>query len=44
MDWCDEKGFAWPEDKLHCEEGGRMPFADASKVSIKAKQRGNVTN
>ena len=40
MDWCVEKGFAWPEDRLHCEEQGRMPDADASKVSLKAKQRG----
>ena len=41
MDWCVEKGYAWPEDKLHCEELGRMPHADASKVSERAKMRGN---
>jgi len=40
MDWCIEKGYAWPEDKIHCEESGRMPNADASKVSDRAKKRG----
>jgi len=40
MDWCISKGYAWPEDKDHCEEYGRMRNADPSKVSRKAKKRG----
>ncbi|KAK9751486.1 tRNA-splicing ligase RtcB [Popillia japonica] len=40
MDWSIKEGFAWPEDKEHCEEFGKMPNADPSKVSTKAKQRG----
>ena len=42
IDWCVEQGYAWPEDKLHCEENGRMPFANAAKVSNRAKQRGMI--
>ena len=33
-------GYAWAEDKEHCEEYGRMLQADPSKVSFKAKKRG----
>ena len=33
-------GYAWPEDKEHCEEYGRMLQADARKVSDRAKKRG----
>jgi len=40
INWCIKKGYAWPEDKDHCEELGRMKNADASKVSRKAKKRG----
>ena len=40
MDWASEKGLAWPEDKEHCEEKGRMMTADSTKVSRKAKARG----
>lgn len=40
IDWAIKKGFAWPEDKEHCEEHGRMNQADASKVSHRAKKRG----
>jgi tRNA-splicing ligase RtcB (3'-phosphate/5'-hydroxy nucleic acid ligase) len=40
MDWSEEKGFAWAEDKEHCEEYGRMTYADPSKVSKRAKKRG----
>ncbi|NJL44337.1 MAG: RtcB family protein [Nitrosarchaeum sp.] len=40
MDWAVRKGLARPEDKERCEEGGRMPLADPSKVSSKAKSRG----
>ncbi|CDJ32797.1 uncharacterized protein EMH_0077800 [Eimeria mitis] len=39
-DWLLQKGYAWPEDKEHCEENGRMLTADPSKVSIRAKKRG----
>ena len=33
-------GYAWAEDKEHCEEYGRMLQADPAKVSFKAKKRG----
>jgi hypothetical protein len=33
-------GYAWPEDKEHCEEFGRMLQADSRKVSDRAKKRG----
>ena len=34
------QGYAWAEDKEHCEEFGRMLQADPSKVSQRAKKRG----
>jgi tRNA-splicing ligase RtcB (3'-phosphate/5'-hydroxy nucleic acid ligase) len=40
MDWALREGFAWPEDREHCEENGRMLLADPSKVSKRAKKRG----
>jgi tRNA-splicing ligase RtcB len=40
VDWSLREGYAWPEDKEHCEEFGRMLNADPSKVSMKAKKRG----
>lgn len=40
MDWSLREGYAWPEDKEHCEEYGRMLNADPSKVSLRAKKRG----
>lgn len=40
MDWSLREGYAWAEDKEHCEEYGRMLQADASKVSSRAKKRG----
>eukprot|EP00056_Hartaetosiga_gracilis_P022872 m.33601 g.33601 ORF g.33601 m.33601 type:complete len:519 (+) comp9874_c0_seq2:51-1607(+) len=40
MDWSLREGYAWAEDKEHCEEYGRMLQADASKVSTRAKKRG----
>merc|ERR1719384_2596789 len=40
MDWSIREGYAWPEDKEHCEEYGRMLGADACKVSKRAKKRG----
>ena len=39
-DWSVREGFAWAEDKEHCEEYGRMLNADPSKVSARAKKRG----
>lgn len=35
-----EKGYGNKEDYLHLEEEGKLPNADASKVSEKAKKRG----
>lgn len=40
MDWSLREGYAWVEDKEHCEEFGRMLGADPSKVSSRAKKRG----
>lgn len=40
VDWSMREGYAWAEDKEHCEEFGRMLSADPSKVSTKAKKRG----
>ena len=40
MDWSLREGYAWAEDKEHCEEYGRMLQADASKISTRAKKRG----
>ena len=34
------QGYAWAEDKEHCEEYGRMLNADPTKVSQRAKKRG----
>ena len=39
MSFCNI-GYAWAEDKEHCEEYGRMLQADSSKVSPRAKKRG----
>eukprot|EP00996_Jenningsia_fusiforme_P001238 NODE_2131_length_1285_cov_46.996764_g1939_i0.p1 GENE.NODE_2131_length_1285_cov_46.996764_g1939_i0~~NODE_2131_length_1285_cov_46.996764_g1939_i0.p1 ORF type:complete len:425 (+),score=90.90 NODE_2131_length_1285_cov_46.996764_g1939_i0:63-1277(+) len=40
MDWSVREGYAWAEDKEHCEEFGRMLSADPSAVSTRAKKRG----
>ncbi|RWS17332.1 hypothetical protein B4U79_11484 [Dinothrombium tinctorium] len=40
VDWSLREGYAWAEDKEHCEEYGRMLNADPAKVSLKAKKRG----
>ncbi|KAJ1494487.1 tRNA-splicing ligase [Baffinella frigidus] len=32
MDWSLREGYAWPEDKEHCEEYGRMLQADPRKL------------
>ena len=37
---CNVIGYAWAEDKEHCEENGRMLQADPTKVSQRAKKRG----
>ncbi len=39
-EWALKEGLARPEDLEHTEEGGRMPGADPSKVSARAKERG----
>jgi len=38
--WLIKRGYGWPEDAEHCEEGGRMPNANPDKVSQTAKSRG----
>ncbi|KAM9989314.1 hypothetical protein ACTFIY_005356 [Dictyostelium cf. discoideum] len=40
VDWSLGEGYAWVEDKEHCEEYGRMLNADPTKVSERAKKRG----
>ena len=40
VDWLIKRGYGWPEDALHCEEGGRMADANPDKVSATAKSRG----
>jgi RNA-splicing ligase RtcB len=40
MDWSVREGYAWAEDKEHCEEYGRMLTADPACVSARAKKRG----
>jgi len=40
IDWSIREGYAWPEDKEHCEEYGRMLNADPTRVSSRAKKRG----
>eukprot|EP00466_Bigelowiella_natans_P018166 jgi/Bigna1/58006/fgenesh1_pm.45_\ len=40
MDWSLREGYAWAEDKEHCEEYGRMLNANPAKVSKRAKKRG----
>jgi len=40
MDWSLREGYAWAEDKEHCEEYGRMLGANPAKVSNRAKKRG----
>ncbi len=39
-EWCLHNGYAWPEDLERTEERGRVPHADASKVSARAVERG----
>jgi tRNA-splicing ligase RtcB len=42
LDWSLRQGYAWAEDKEHCEEFGRMLGADPSRVSARAKKRGRT--
>ena len=39
--WAVEHGYGWPEDLEYLEEKGCMKNADPSRVSEKAKQRGD---
>ncbi|MDP1694377.1 MAG: RtcB family protein [Candidatus Woesearchaeota archaeon] len=38
--WCVDNGYGWKEDITRCEGKGKIDWADASKVSDKAKKRG----
>jgi tRNA-splicing ligase RtcB len=38
--WAVSEGYGWEDDLTSSEESGRMQTADASKVQLKAKQRG----
>ncbi|MGD2278863.1 MAG: intein-containing RctB family protein [Candidatus Omnitrophota bacterium] len=38
--WAVGRGFGWPEDADHTEEGGSIEGADPSKVSQRAYERG----
>lgn len=40
VDWSIKQGHAWPEDKNHIEEQGRMMNADSKLVSNRAISRG----
>ncbi|KAL0230466.1 hypothetical protein PCE1_004025 [Barthelona sp. PCE] len=40
VDWAIKAGYAWPEDKEHCEEQGRMLSADSRVISKRALKRG----
>jgi tRNA-splicing ligase RtcB len=39
-EWTLERGYAQVQDLPHTEEFGRIPYADAGRVSYKAKERG----
>ena len=41
VDWAIGRGYGWPGDSEHMEEGGRMKEANPDKVSDRAKQRGS---
>lgn len=40
IDWAVDNGYATPDDRIFCEENGKMDMAIPSKVSAKAKKRG----
>ncbi|RLG79001.1 MAG: RNA-splicing ligase RtcB [Thermoprotei archaeon] len=39
-EWAVRNGFGWEDDLDHIESRGRIPWADSSKVSRRAKSRG----
>ena len=38
--WCVDNGYGWQEDLERIESNGKIEWADSSKVSQKARQRG----
>ncbi len=40
VDWAIEQGIGTKDDKENCESYGKMPEADSTKVSSRAKKRG----
>ena len=38
--WCIDNGYGWKEDLERIESNGKIEWADSSKVSQKARQRG----
>ena len=40
VSWCVDNGYGWKEDLDRIESSGKIEWADSSKVSQKAKQRG----
>lgn len=38
--WCVDNGYGWQEDLDRIESNGKIEWADSSKISDKAKQRG----
>ncbi len=40
VQWCVDHGYGWKEDAEKCESKGRIEWADPTKVSAEARQRG----
>ena len=40
VDWAIRNGYGWADDKEYIEQNGSWDFADSSKVSQRAKERG----
>ena len=40
VDWAIRNGYGWADDKDYIEQNGSWDFADSSKVSQRAKERG----
>ncbi len=40
VDWAIKNGYGWADDKDYIEQNGSWDFADSSKVSQRAKERG----
>lgn len=40
VDWAIRNGYGWADDKNYIEQNGSWDFADSSKVSQRAKERG----